>query len=305
MRFPYFASPGITFRYHNIAFLDFPFYLLHRDAQLSARLLSEVPVVAGRGSTLGLMLEQWSALHPVLGSAYCRGISSIGLSKLVALLAQHESNHAFALRVMELLLNTLPSVLRHRENWWKEEDDDDEDGGNDGGKDGDEDSYDSDESGEIDDEDEYEEDDGDDDEDGDFEDDDGADEGDGDAGGFGSADAVKMAGGGRRAKGSPFAPAEMYFLSDMLGDSGGAGGRGGGGREDPVLANVSPHLVFSPPSRDPLVGMDIEGAMVQFLVQLSSGAVASGAGGAPGFPAWMEGLSPANKRLVQALVASR
>ena len=112
-------------------------------------------MAAGQGSsTLGLMLEQWSGLHPVLGSAYCRGVSSIGLSKLVALLAQHESNHGFALRVMELLLHTLPSVLRFRENWWKEEDDDeDELAGNDGGGDGDEDSYDSDDSGEFDDED--------------------------------------------------------------------------------------------------------------------------------------------------------
>lgn len=219
-------------------------HLFARDAQYTAQLLMQVPSPPEEGSTLRLMLERWGHLHRIMDSRYCRGISTIGLTKLVSLLSQHESNHSFAQHVLELMLQSLPSVVGVKEHWWVEEDNsygDEDEGGEDG---------------EVSDEDEDDEDEGVDFADEDYldgeeweQDDEGEDEG-------------EVAGEAAQRKGkSPFAPAEMYYLSDMVAPSDSRG-------DEPLFVNVTPHLVFSPPSRDPLVATDIEGAVIDLLTSL-------------------------------------
>jgi hypothetical protein len=72
---------------------------------------------------------------------------------------------------------------------------------------------------------------------------------------------------GSRATQSPFAPAEMY-LSDMIGSTGKLGDDEDA--DDFLVVNVSNHLVFSPPSADPLYAVDLQGRVIDLLVGLKS-----------------------------------
>ena len=76
----------------------------------------------------------------------------------------------------------------------------------------------------------------------------------------------EMGTGNRNEKQSPFAPAEMY-LSDMigtakLGDDENA--------DDFLVVNVSSHLVYSPPSADPLYAVDLQGRVIDLFVGLKT-----------------------------------
>ena len=74
-------------------------------------------------------------------------------------------------------------------------------------------------------------------------------------------------GAANKATQSPFAPAEMY-LSDMIGPTGKLGDDEN--LDHFLVVNISNHLVFSPPSADPLYTVDLQGRIIDLLVGLKS-----------------------------------
>jgi len=208
-------------------------------------------------NALSYVLDFWCYLHIHLNSRYNGVISSLGLIQLIKLFSVHCVNHGFALKAMQLLLSTLPRMLLTPTG------EDDEVA----------------ESNYFEDDDysegSYEEEWGSEEDEGDYEDEmEGEDQED-----F-LADKGKETG--------PFAPAEMY-LSDMLNKDNDDDGV--------VIVNISDHLIFSPPSLDPLASSDLQGHVIAMLLSLH--------GIDNMFPSWMAALSVQDQQLIQALVASR
>jgi hypothetical protein len=211
----------------------------------------------GGKETLGAILEQWCSMHEKLSSKYCSLISTLGMIELVKILSRHSVNHGIALKVLQVVLRTLPSILLSQPQPHEQRT-----GGSDclGSDDEDED--------DEDDVDDWENEDGD--EDGDYDMEGEEEGGDDDGEGFDGDD------------GGPFAPAELY-LSDMIVGGGAKGSRnmiGGGGDDEgdnvagagaEVYVNISDHLLFNPLVRDPLASADLQGRVIEMLNGVKAG----------------------------------
>jgi hypothetical protein len=267
-------------------------HLFARNAQFlvgpSSPLLAPPPE-GSTVSTLAFVLEQWCTVHKKLTSKYCSTISTIGLIELVKLLSLSAANHGIALRVMQLILQGLPTLLLPREG-----DDEDAAAAAAAGQD--------DEKGSDDDDEEWDS------AEEDYENDDQEGLDDDDEGGFDNDD--------------PFAPAEMY-LSDMVGGSKGKSGGDDDGSGAEVYINISDNLVYSPPHRDPLGRADVQGVVIAMLNGLKiegkgkkdlchSNVYSSSINNRSlsilsilGFPSWMGALSAEDQHLIEALLNSR
>lgn len=288
------GGAGTSLQHHLLmAFI----HLLARDSSATIKMVT----MAEQGeATLPphvflMLLEKWYQLHLCLSSRYNSAISSLGLVALIRLFSQHEVNHNFALRALELLLSGLPDILMDEQpvdntlpNMTACEGGDGFDGDGIFGFNSDEDSDDSDY---------FDEEDEDDDDGDEWESDDEVEDG------MGMGDKAVSK---ESKKASTFAPAEMY-LSDMVSPTKGPiKGRIGGGNnagEVPVtvtIVHISDHFVFSPPVRDPLAAIDLEGVVIEMLKELwATRGEGTGAG------AVLSGLSAKNANLAMLLVSSR
>jgi hypothetical protein len=209
-------------------------------------------------NTMVFMFDLWFKLHTSNLSKYCTIISTIGLIELLKVLSMNiENNHAIVVKILQIILPTLPKLLLNTNNEEEEveEEDDDEFNDDDDDDDGDDDYGDEDEEW--------------------------------------SSDVDEDA----NEKKSPFAPAEMYFLSDMMNNK----GKNNDDvideerNEDIMFINISDNLVFCPHKYDPLSKADIQTLIVEYLTSQI-------AYGSNELPLWMNHLSPDDQGLIHALI---
>ena len=114
--------------------------LISHDVSTFAPLLATVHVTC-ECSTLPMvyLLEKWTAMHRSLNSKYNKNISFFGLLAMMNMFAQVEANHAFAQRMLLILLPT----LREEEHKYKQTAAGGMTVGDDGEEDGDDSQYDS------------------------------------------------------------------------------------------------------------------------------------------------------------------
>jgi hypothetical protein len=289
-------------------------HLFARQSLSIITLLVSLPITTDGLSPLKLLLDNWLSLHSKLSSRYNSHISTLALSTLIRHFSTAQSqtqpdnnpNHFLAGKVLHTMLANLPAVLANRDAIdSKLEYEDDFDGVGEGDGEELEEDYEDSDSEEIWDEDING-------------DDDMEDEDDGE---------------------DPFADADI-LLSDMISkkttgtrtrntdvDLDGEEEEGEeeagnwlSSRKHELMVLVSDHLVFSPPSRDPMVLIDIEGFIIAVLKeQLSFTGTVVQQIVAPwrsclsdillfilgSYPGWMNCLSVEDQRLIEALVQSR
>ena len=95
-------------------------HLFARNAPLLANASSPLlgmptPLGTGAGAkatgALGYVLDEWCLLHPHLTSKYRASVSVLGFIELIKMFNLSASNHGFALKILQLTLETLPRIL--------------------------------------------------------------------------------------------------------------------------------------------------------------------------------------------------
>jgi hypothetical protein len=106
------VSLGHSSNHRNILIMGLV-HIFNRNPLLIAESLGHMQLTGTDETALQYLLEVWFELHPMLESAYHLSVSSHGLMELIRMYSAQGISSGFLIRVLRLLLETLPGVIRH------------------------------------------------------------------------------------------------------------------------------------------------------------------------------------------------
>jgi hypothetical protein len=113
-------SLGKTNNHRNILIMGLV-HIFNKNPLLIAESLGHIKLInpsasggtEGGETALQYLLEVWFELHPLLEASYSLSVSTNGLIELIRMYSLQGISSGFLIRVLRLLLETLPSVLRN------------------------------------------------------------------------------------------------------------------------------------------------------------------------------------------------